>query len=211
MEFSTWLAYLLAVTIISVSPGPGALSSISAGMKYGFAVGMWNLIGLQCAIALNVLLISLGLGALLMASSIAFDLMKYGGALYLVYLGIQKFREPPVAFDDIAAKTTFDDVTRLGLIKQGLLVNLTNPKGIVFLVAVLPQFIDPTKPTGVQYAVMGVTIVVVDVLVMMCYEGLAAKVLRLLKDPNHLRWTNRGLGVMFVAAGVAFAVFKRSS
>jgi len=137
--------------------------------------------------------------------------MKYGGALYLVYLGIQKFREPPVAFDDIAAKTTFDDVTRLGLIKQGLLVNLTNPKGIVFLVAVLPQFIDPTKPTGVQYAVMGVTIVVVDVLVMMCYTGLAAKVLRLLKDPNHLRWTNRGLGVMFVAAGGALAVFKRSS
>jgi homoserine/homoserine lactone efflux protein len=211
MTLATWLTYLIAVSVICISPGPGALSSMSAGMKYGFAVGMWNLIGLQLAIVVNVLLIWLGLGALLMTSTTAFEIMKYGGALYLIYLGIQKFREPPVAFEDIAAKTKFDDTSRLGLIKQGLFVNLTNPKGIVFLVAVLPQFIDPTKPTGIQYAIMGLTMVVVDVLVMMCYTGLAANVLRLLKDPNHIRWTNRGLGTMFVAAGGALAVFKRSA
>jgi homoserine/homoserine lactone efflux protein len=209
MTLTTWLTYLIAVSIICVSPGPGALSSMSAGMKYGFAVGMWNLIGLQLAIVVNVLLIWLGLGALLMTSTTAFEIMKYGGALYLIYLGIQKFREPPIAFEEIAAKTKFDDTSRLGLIKQGLFVNLTNPKGIVFLVAVLPQFIDPTKPTGIQYAIMGLTMVIVDVLVMMCYTGLAANVLRLLKDPNHIRWTNRGLGAMFIAAGGALAVFKR--
>jgi homoserine/homoserine lactone efflux protein len=209
MEFSTWLTYLLAVSIICVSPGPGALSSMSAGMKYGFAVGMWNLIGLQLALVINVALIWLGIGALLLTSTTAFEIMKYGGALYLIYLGIQKFREAPIAFEAIAAKTKFDDTSRLGLIKQGLFVNLTNPKGIVFLVAVLPQFIDPTKPTGIQYAIMGLTMVIIDVLVMMCYTGLAANVLRLLKDPNHIRWTNRGLGTMFVAAGGALAVFKR--
>jgi homoserine/homoserine lactone efflux protein len=209
MEFSTWLTYLLAVSIICVSPGPGALSSMSAGMKYGFAVGMWNLIGLQLALVINVALIWLGIGALLLTSTTAFEIMKYGGALYLIYLGIQKFREAPIAFEAIAAKTKFDDTSRLGLIKQGLFVNLTNPKGIVFLVAVLPQFIDPAKPTGIQYAIMGLTMVIVDVLVMMCYTGLAANVLRLLKDPNHIRWTNRGLGTMFVAAGGALAVFKR--
>jgi homoserine/homoserine lactone efflux protein len=211
MEFSTWLTYLLAVSIICVSPGPGALSSMSAGMKYGFAVGMWNLIGLQLALVINVALIWLGIGALLLTSTTAFEIMKYGGALYLIYLGIQKFREAPIAFEAIAAKTKFDDTSRLGLIKQGLFVNLTNPKGIVFLVAVLPQFIDPAKPTGIQYAIMGLTMVIVDVLVMMCYTGLAANVLRLLKDPNHIRWTNRGLGTMFVAAGGALAVFKRGT
>jgi homoserine/homoserine lactone efflux protein len=209
MTLTTWLTYLIAVSIICVSPGPGALSSMSAGMKYGFAVGMWNLVGLQLAIVVNVLLIWLGLGALLMTSTTAFEIMKYGGALYLIYLGVQKFREPPIAFEEIAAKTKFDDTSRIGLIKQGLFVNLTNPKGIVFLVAVLPQFIDPTKPTGIQYAIMGLTMVIVDVLVMMCYTGLAANVLRLLKDPKHIRWTNRGLGAMFIAAGGALAVFKR--
>ncbi|MEI6737084.1 MAG: LysE family transporter [Pseudomonadota bacterium] len=211
MELATWLTWLIAVTILCISPGPGALSSMSAGLKYGFAVGMWNLIGLQLAIVINVLLIWLGLGALLAASTTAFDIMKYGGALYLVYLGLQKFREQPVPFEVISANTKFDDTSRWGLVKQGLLVNLTNPKGMVFLVAVLPQFIDATKPTGLQYAIMGLTMIVIDVLVMMCYTGLAANILRLLKDPNHIRWTNRGLGSLFVAAGGALAVFKRGA
>jgi homoserine/homoserine lactone efflux protein len=209
MTLTTWLTYLIAVTLICVSPGPGALSSMSAGMKYGFAVSMWNLVGLQLAGGFNLLLVWLGLGALLMTSATAFEIMKYAGALYLVYLGVQKFREAPVSFEEIAVNTKFDDTSRWGLVKQGLFVNLTNPKGIVFLVAVLPQFIDATQPTGIQYAIMGVTMIVVDVLVMMCYTGLAAKVLRLLKDPSHIRWTNRGLGSLFIAAGGALAVFKR--
>jgi homoserine/homoserine lactone efflux protein len=210
MDFATWLAYFIATLVICVSPGPGALSSMSAGMKYGFARGMWNLAGLQAAIVVNVFAISLGLGALLVASTTAFDIMKYLGAAYLIYLGIQKFREEPVPFEKIAAQTNFKDTSPFGIFKQGLLVNLTNPKGLLFLAAVLPQFVDPTKPTAIQYAILGGTMVVVDVLVMIGYTALASTILRMLKDPNHIRWTNRGVGSLFVAAGGALAVFKRS-
>lgn len=209
MSLNVWLAYLAATIVLCISPGPGALSSLSAGLKYGFGVGMWNLLGLQIAILCNVLLVWLGLGALLVASTAAFEIVKYGGAFYLVWLGIQKFRERPVPIEEIAAGTRFDDVSRLGLVKQGLLVNLTNPKGLLFLVAVLPQFVDPARPTATQYAIMGATMVVVDVIVMMGYTGLASKLLRLLRNPSHLRWTNRGLGTLFAAAGGALAMFKR--
>jgi homoserine/homoserine lactone efflux protein len=209
LELGTWIAYFIAVVILCVSPGPGALSSMSAGLKYGFRVGMWNLLGLQIAILINVLMVWAGIGALLVASTTAFEIIKYGGALYLIWLGVQKFREPPVSFEEIAARTRFDDTSRWGLVKQGVLVNLTNPKGILFLVAVLPQFIDPTRPTAPQYAIMGLAMVVVDVIVMIGYTGLASRVLRLLKDPSHIRWTNRGLGSLFVAAGGALALFKR--
>lgn len=210
MEFSTWFTYFVATVIICVSPGPGALSSMSAGMKYGFTRGMWNLAGLQAAIVVNVSAIWIGLGALLVASTTAFDIMKYLGAAYLIYLGIQKFREEPVPFEQIAAQTNFKDTSPFGIFKQGLLVNLTNPKGLLFLAAVLPQFIDPAKPTAIQYAILGGTMVVVDVAVMIGYTALASTILRMLKDPNHIRWTNRGVGSLFVAAGGALAVFKRS-
>jgi homoserine/homoserine lactone efflux protein len=209
MEFSTWFTYFVATVIICVSPGPGALSSMSAGMKYGFTRGMWNLAGLQAAIVVNVFAIWIGLGALLVASTTAFDIMKYLGAAYLIYLGIQKFREEPVPFEQIAAQTNFKDTSRFGIFKQGLLVNLTNPKGLLFLAAVLPQFVDPSKPTAIQYAILGGTMVMVDVLVMIGYTALASTILRMLKDPNHIRWTNRGVGSLFVAAGGALAVFKR--
>lgn len=209
MEFSTWFTYFVATVIICVSPGPGALSSMSAGMKYGFTRGMWNLAGLQAAIVVNVFAICIGLGALLVASTTAFDIMKYLGAAYLIYLGIQKFREQPVPFEQIAAQTNFKDTSPFGIFKQGMLVNLTNPKGLLFLAAVLPQFIDPAKPTAIQYAILGGTMVVVDVAVMIGYTALASTILRMLKDPNHIRWANRGVGSLFVAAGGALAVFKR--
>lgn len=209
MSLATWFTYFIATLIICVSPGPGALSSMSAGMKYGFARGMWNLAGLQAAIVVNVFAIWLGLGALLVASTTAFDIMKYLGAAYLIYLGIQKFREEPVAFEQISAQTNFQDTSPFGIFKQGLLVNLTNPKGLLFLAAVLPQFVDPAKPTAMQYAILGGTMVVVDVVVMIGYAALASTILRMLKDPNHIRWTNRGVGSLFVAAGGALAVFKR--
>jgi homoserine/homoserine lactone efflux protein len=209
MTLATWTAFFIASLVLCISPGPGALSSMSAGMKYGFARGMWNLAGLQTAIAINVIVIWLGLGALLLASTTAFEVLKYVGAAYLVWLGIQKFREQPVPFEVIAARTNFKDASRWGIFKQGLLVNLTNPKGILFLVAVLPQFIDSTQPTALQYAILGVTMIVTDVVVMMGYTGLAAQILRMIKEPHKIRWVNRVMGSLFVAAGGALALFKR--
>lgn len=210
MELNTWLAYLLAVIILCVSPGPGALSSMSAGLRYGWARGMWNCLGMQAATMVNIVIIAAGLGAVLMASERAFNVMKWCGALYLVWLGIQKWREAPVPFAAIAAAGTFKDASRRGIFMSGFWVNLTNPKGLVFLLAVLPQFIDPTRPTLIQYAILAVTLYTVDLCVMACYTGLAATLLRTLTNPTHLRLTNRILGSLFVAAGGALAVFKRA-
>ena len=86
----------------------------------------------------NVTIIALGLGAILMASNTAFEVMKWCGALYLIWLGIQKFREAPVPFKEIAARTEFKDTTTKGIFMQGFLVSQTNPKGLIFLLAVLP-------------------------------------------------------------------------
>ena len=209
MTLTTWLTYTIAVLILCISPGPGALASMSAGMRYGWVRGMWNCVGMQVAIILHITVIALGLGAILMASEHIFTVMKWCGALYLIYLGIQKWREAPASFASVDAHIKFKDTGRGGIFMQGFWVDLTNPKGLIFLLAVLPQFIDPTKPTTLQYVILTATLVTIDLVVMGCYTAFASKVLRLLKKPSQFRLVNRVLGSLFVAAGGALAAFKR--
>ncbi len=211
MTFTTWLTYTLAVLILCISPGPGALASMSAGLRYGWVRGMWNCVGMQVAIILHVTIIALGLGAILMASENIFTVMKWCGALYLIYLGVQKWREAPTSFDSVDANTKFKDTSRRGIFMQGFWVDLTNPKGLIFLLAVLPQFIDPTQPTALQYVILTATLVTIDLVVMGAYTAFASKVLRLLKKPGQFQMVNRVLGGLFIAAGGALAVFKRNS
>ena len=206
MTLSTWLTFFAAGWMISLSPGAGAISCMSAGMRYGYRRGVWNILGLQAAIVLLVSIVALGLGAVLAASLLAFNVIKWLGAAYLVWLGIQQWRAEarPLQVDDEAAHTPRQ------LFVQGFLVNASNPKGIVFMLAVLPQFIDPQAPQFVQYAICTATLLGIDVVVMSGYTLLASRVLSALREREHIRWLNRLFGGMFVAAGLLLAGFKRA-
>jgi homoserine/homoserine lactone efflux protein len=94
---------------------------------------------------------------------------------------------------------------------RGFFVNLTNPKGIIFFAAILPQFIDVARPQMQQYLIFAGTTFAADLVIMMGYTALAANVLRVMRDERHLRWVNRGLGGAFVAAGLALASFRRAA
>ena len=207
MDFSTWLTYFLAAVILSVTPGPGVFSSISSGLHHGVRLGVWNAVGMQVANLIHVAVVAAGLGAILLASETVFTAVKWLGVAYLVYLGIVTWRTPVRAFEDAADSET----TVRGVFVHGFLVNITNPKGIIFFVAILPQFIDVARPQLPQYAILAVTTFAVDLAIMTVYTALAARVLRVMKDPRQLRWVNRGLGSLFVAAGVALAGLRRAA
>ena len=208
MELSVWITYFIATIVLCVSPGPGAFSSISAGLHHGFRLGLWNGVGMQAASLLVVLFVSGGLGALMLASETLFTAVKWAGVAYLIYLGIVTWRAPLRAFEE---DRDDHETTARGVFMRGFWVNITNPKGIIFFAAVLPQFIDVTRPQLPQYAILAATTFAVDLLVMMGYTALAAKVLRVMKDPAKLRWVNRTLGGAFIAAGVALASFRRAA
>jgi homoserine/homoserine lactone efflux protein len=207
MPLDTWLAFFVASWLISLSPGAGAISCMAAGMRYGYARATWNILGLQLGILFVLAIVAAGLGAIIAASTALFTAIKWLGAAYLVWLGIQQWRAPAAPVSDAGAGA---GGTPRELVLRGFLVNATNPKGIVFMLAVLPQFIDPALPQLPQYLVCGATLFFTDLVVMSGYTGLAAKVLRLLRNPRHVRWVNRAFGGLFVAAGALLATFRRA-
>ena len=208
MELSVWVTYFIATIILCVSPGPGVFSSISAGLHHGFRLGLWNGVGMQAASFIVVMVVAFGLGAVLLASETLFTAVKWAGVIYLIYLGIVTWRAPARGFvedrDD-------HETTARGVFMRGFWVNITTPKGIIFFAAVLPQFIDVARPQAPQYAIFAATTFAVDLAVMMVYTALAARVLRVMRDPAKLRWVNRTLGGAFIAAGVALASFRKAA
>jgi|ERR1700674_187303 homoserine/homoserine lactone efflux protein len=209
MTLSTWLAFFVASWIISLSPGAGALSCMASGLRYGWRRAVWNIFGLQLGIIVALAFVALGIGALITASVWAFTAVKWFGAAYLLYLGIQKWREGPhvQTVDTLAER----DGSRWALFRQGFLVNVTNPKGLIFLLAVLPQFINPLARQPLQYLICGTTLVFTDWVVMNGYTMCAAKILRLLREPKQIRWMNKTFGGLFVVAGGLLATFKQAT
>jgi homoserine/homoserine lactone efflux protein len=210
MTLETWLAFFVASWLISLSPGAGAISCMAAGLRHGFRTAFWNIVGLILGIMFVLAIVAAGLGAILAASTVAFATVKWLGVAYLVWLGVQQWRAPAFAVDAKAAEAALP-VTPRALVLKGFLVNATNPKGIVFMLAVLPQFIDPARPQLAQYLICGATLVFTDLVVMSGYTAFASRVLRLLRQPHHIRAMNRTFGGLFVAAGAVLATFKRGA
>jgi homoserine/homoserine lactone efflux protein len=210
MDFTLWLAFFAASWAISLSPGAGAVAAMSAGLNHGFRRGYFATLGLVLGIVTQLVVVALGVGALIAASATAFTAIKWLGAAYLVYLGIQQWRAPaaPVAKADDAVTLR---VRRRDLVLRGWIVNALNPKGTVFLLAVVPQFLDLSRDLAVQYTVIGATLVFTDLVVMAGYTLLASRVLAALRAPAHVRALNRLFGGLFVAAGVALASIKRGA
>lgn len=204
MNLSLWLGFLLASILIAITPGPGAVVSMSTGMRYGYWSALNVILGLQAAILLHLTIVAVGLGALLASSEVAFNVVKMLGSAYLVWLGIQKWRAPVVAVDKGVAP-----LRRQGLFLQGLLVNLTNPKAIVFIGALVPQFVNPAAPQLPQYLLIATTLCLTDLVVMSCYALAAVRLGRWLHDPKAIRQQNRLFGGLFISAGTLLAFSSR--
>ena len=200
MALSLWLGFLLASSLIAISPGPGAAVAMSCGMRLGYGAALRAIFGLESALLIQLTIVAVGLGALLTASTLAFDIVKFCGAGYLVWLGIQKWRSTPEEIQDDKPS-----VSSNALFVEGLLVNLANPKAIVFIAALTPQFIDPTRPQWPQFLIIALTMCSVDIVVMSGYALLATRLRHWLHDPKALKAQNRFFGGVFVGAGILLA------
>lgn len=217
MDFNVWLAFLAASCVIAISPGSGAVLSMTHGLAYGVRRASATIVGLQLGLSVVLLIAGVGVGALLLASATAFTVVKVLGAGYLIWLGWRQWRAPVVPTSDGARQADGSAPIPVGLpsvrerVLLGFMTNVTNPKGIVFMVAVLPQFIDPQRPLWLQLLVLLLTSVAVDLGVMHGYAWLASRAQRWLATARARRAQNRVFGGVLMAMGASLFMVKRAA
>lgn len=207
MTWQMWLAFFGAAIVIAVSPGAGAIQSMATGLTHGVKRGYWSILGLEVGLMLQLTLVAVGLGAAVANSILAFTIIKWLGVAYLLYLAVRQWRS--VAVDLTAQVSRAVDGGRVPLMVRGFLVNATNPKGLVFFLAVMPQFVVPSAPLLPQYLAIGVTMVAVDLVVMGLYTGLSVRLLTWLRTPRQQTVLNRVFSGLFAAAAVVLALVRR--
>jgi homoserine/homoserine lactone efflux protein len=205
VQFSLWLALAGAGALISFTPGAGAINTMSNSLNAGFRRSIWGILGQQAALVIHIVIVALGVGVLVASSPVAFNVIRYAGAAYLVYLGIRQFLSKPDLEEQQAVALRNEPAW--SIFRRGLWVNLLNPKAIVFFLAFMPQFIRPEHPLLAQYAVLTATIVAIDILVMWFFFAAAAR------SFQRFTHTERGqlvlgqvFGVLFIAVGILLAV-----
>lgn len=173
MTLALWISLLGASIIISFTPGAGAINTMTNAMRLGFRGAIWGIIGQQIALLIHVIIVAAGVGILVASSPAIFAAVRYAGAAYLVYLGVRMILSKPDVSSEATAQTRVSG--RWAMVRRGILVNLLNPKAIVFFLAFTPQFIQPGQPLAPQYAIYIGTIIVVDILVMWFFFAATAR------------------------------------
>ena len=198
MDSSTWLIYLLAVIGLSLSPGPNGLLALTHGALHGQKMALYTIIGGVLGFIGVVALAMFGIGALLKASLMWLVVLKWLGGAYLVWLGIQLWRAPPIGF---STAQSAPPRSASSLFRQGLLAAITNPKVLLFFTAFLPQFVDPARSLLVQFLVMAGTFAVVELLTEYLIASMANRIAPWLKKTG--RRFNQACGGVFMAIGIA--------
>ncbi|SHO57199.1 homoserine/homoserine lactone efflux protein [Vibrio quintilis] len=204
MDLHVWLAYIATAVIFSLSPGSGAVNSITNGLTYGMKKSLISILGLQLGLTFHIVFVGAGIGALVAESAMAFAVIKWIGVAYLIWLGIQKWRDT----SHFVVSHPKDLSPPPTMLYKSMLINLTNPKSIVFLVALFPQFIEPESPHLPQLVILGITTVVIDTLVMVFYTAMAARMGRWVKSDKMMCRLNKVFGSAFFGCGALLAVAK---
>lgn len=209
MSFEVWIAFALASTVLLSIPGPTVMLVVSYALGRSRITGWATVPGVALGDFTAMTISLLGAGAVLAASATLFTALKLAGAAYLVWLGIRLWRAPPTLPD--TTDTSTDRRGYIGMFTNAFVVTVLNPKGIVFFVAFLPQFVDPARPLMPQFAILEATFVTLAALNVIIWAFLAGEMRTRFAKPTTLRALNRVGGGFLIGAGLVTAHVRRSS
>ncbi|WP_109480232.1 LysE family translocator [Paraburkholderia sp. C35] len=214
MSLHTWWLYVATIFVVCAIPGPNMLLMMTHGARYGMRHTASTMAGCLLSLMLMLAVSVAGLGVLLKAWPATFNTLRLLGAAYLVWLGVKAWRAPvsevaaaqvDAAADDLIGKRA---PSRGALMRNGFLVGSSNPKAILFSAALLPQFIDATRATLPQFAVLVVTTAVMEVSWYIVYAGCGTQIGAKLKSSSVAKAFNRLTGGVFVGFGAMMALVR---
>ncbi|MFW5733992.1 MAG: LysE family translocator [Oceanidesulfovibrio sp.] len=209
MELSAYLAYLTATIVVLVVPGPTVMLVTSYGLAHGRRIALATAAGVVLGDATAMAFSLLGVSAVLAASSVLFTALKWLGAFYLIFLGLTIWRSASThewSAEKNAALPVAPAVSLRRAAGHAYAVTATNPKGIIFFTAFLPQFVTHTEPLAQQIALLGGTFLLLAFANAFCYAQLAARMGSLARRPQVMRWVRRSSAGVLLAAGAAVLV-----
>lgn len=215
MTLGVWVSLLVACLVLSLTPGAGAINTMSTSLRFGWKHSIWTILGQQLSLFVQILIVAAGLGVIVANSPMLFDAIRYLGAAYLVYLGLRMIlaRSDSTPSSHSIPETVKSGRRKTGsafdLLQRGFWVNMSNPKAIVFILAFMPQFITPNAPQLPQYFIFTVTMIICDIIVMWGgFAVIAKSFTRLNASVRGQRILNLIFGTLFIlmAALLIFAV-----
>jgi threonine/homoserine/homoserine lactone efflux protein len=211
MSLHTWWLFVATVFVVSAIPGPNMLLVMTHGAQHGLRRSSATMAGCLSALVLMLSVSAAGLGVFLEAWPAMFNALRMIGAAYLIYLGIRSWRtsaDEAAVHDpnELAAKPAR---SRFALFRNGFLVAGSNPKAILFAAALLPQFIDASRPTLPQFGVLVATFAVIEVSWYLVYAGFGTRIGAQLKSRNVAKAFNRLTGGVFIGFGAMMALVHR--
>ena len=207
MNDRTILLYLLTWLLVALVPGPAVMCSMTLAARHGMRAALAGIAGIQIGHLVFFGCVASGLAALLAGAATTFSVLRVGGALYLVYLGVGALLASGRARVGETVRLPAPD--RSGLLLQGLLVQITNPKALLFMSALLPQFIHADGPLGPQLCLLLAITIAVDVVVLTGYASLAARGVRGLRAPAAMAWVQRAFGATLIFFGIKLVAAAR--
>lgn len=203
MELHVYLAFVIATAIMIALPGPSVLLTISHSISFGWQRAIATVAGETMGIAVQLIIAAIGLTSLLNLVAEAFEWLRWGGAAYLVYLGIRQWLSAgkPMEFDT-------SKVSKTNLFVQGLVITIPNPKSLIFIAAFLPQFIDSGRPLGLQFAFIVPTFLVITFAVTSVWALATGKVSGFIKSQRVFQALLRTAGGLMVIAGAGLAIAR---
>lgn len=206
MPFHTWLAFAAVTLVVSYTPGPNMLLSISSGLLHGPRRALVTAAGLIVSMWVLMTASMVGLGAVLAASATAFQAVKWCGVAYLAWLGVKLWRAPPVDMSPLGAVAP---PRRRTLLVQAFGVGISNPKAIIFFTALFPQFVDPALPFLPQMLILAATFTAIEFCMIMSTASGAGSLAPWLSRGERGRWINRVSGSVLLVAAAVLASVRR--